>query len=108
MSEKIPVVAMAEQSLFDATFNAVSINHSDDRTLQSIEIMVQRGGKTYLLTVETMMNHLQRHGEVERETTIDDQAYVLPGPEILPSDLATLKHMPFEQLSPFLIEQTED
>jgi hypothetical protein len=68
---------------------------------------MQRDGKSYLLTVETIVNHLQRMGDSEKGETVDDQALVLGGTEILPSDLAAVKHLPLQELSPFLVEQTE-
>lgn len=123
------------QKVFDEKFNPISFNEKDGK-LMAIELIIEHGNKKYLLPVESYPIYIDRLEQPHNDETAplsnvtdlpfgsglfenvdegaeipddqDSQSLVVPAEEILPSDLVDLKHRPFEELEPFLIEQTED
>ncbi len=97
--------AVMNQVVFDDSFRATSLN-ADNNRLNSIELLLTFGERSYLLNVESLPIHLMRaemeHDEPEPE---EDPTYVIACDELLPTHLLEIKHKSFEDLKPFLIEQ---
>ncbi len=72
-----------------------------------MEVQLVRDDKTYTMSVEALPLHMERAEGEEEGTELEDTAYVLPGDEILPSDMLAIRAAPTEQLMTYLVEQEE-
>lgn len=91
-------------TIFDDDFSPTAF-HEEDGKLLGVEIRVNRGGKEYSLSVETLFLQMSRLAIDETAHTDDDPTMVVVSDEIHLSDLRRLKDSAIEELIPYLIEQ---
>lgn len=97
---------IGDDRIFDDSFEAVSFNADESERLQAIGITLERNGRRYSLEIETYGIHMARlEASAEESETEGDPTLVMPGEEILPSDLVSIKQASFEDLEPFLVLQ---
>lgn len=95
------------KNIFDENFYTDGYNYDDNR-LNRIDLILKKGNKSYVMTVETYESHMNRLAEQAEEEIFEDPAYVLPRNEILPSYLLDIKYGDWSDYEQYLIEQDNE
>ena len=99
-------------NIYDEDFLPLSYHTAVDGRLVGIELEMHFLDRCFVLSVETMDHHMERTAsesanehDTDSQDSDDPQVIVLPSQELLASDLARFKHMSYDELLPYLIEQ---